>query len=238
MRIIILIISSILVISCNPKSENTSKILSRDNDQNQNVESMENRLLNISNKFQTVKEVSLKYLKFGGKHEEDVLKIYNQKWIAPKKYAITIYGITPDTYIEKFEKDNKIEIPLVYKQFLKEMNGCFIFDFDLFGLTPSIYETGLLDRSKVQCFDLGTANRDWIFEYEIEENLFHFGGRAFSYDENVGYFMDNAGNIKSIRNNGQVINEWSDFSEFLKEEIQIAEQMMLDELPVEEKGKI
>ncbi|MBK8807840.1 MAG: SMI1/KNR4 family protein [Bacteroidales bacterium] len=127
---------------------------------------------------------------------------------------------------------------MVYKDFLREINGCFIFDFALFGLTPSIYTTGLLDRSKVQCFDLGTANRSWISEYEIDEKLFHFGGRAYSYDENIGYFIDINGIIKSIRINGQIIKEWSDFSEFLRDEIEAAEKMMIDELPKAEKEKL
>lgn len=202
------------------------------------MDSIKKILNTISDNFKPIKHISNKYIKFGGSIEENNLIIYNQKWIAPLKYGIRLFENAPVGFITKFEKDNNTKIPLIYKEFLREVNGCFIFDFDLFGLTPSIYTTGLLNRSKVQCFDLGTANRNGIAEYDIDEKLFHFGGRAYSYDENIGYFMDSTGIIKSIRKNGQIIKEWTDFSEFLSEEIEAAEKMMIDELPKDEKEKL
>ena len=199
---------------------------------------MEKRITEISEKYYPIKRISLKYLKTGSIQEGADLMIYNQKWVAPLSYGIRIFGMTPVDYIEKYEKDNKISIPTIYKEFLLEVNGCFIFDFDLFGLTPSMYEKGTLDRSKVQCFDLSTANKNWIYEYNINEELFHFGGRAYSYDENIGYFIDKKGIIKSIRNNGEVLREWFNFTEFLNEEINIVEKDMIESLPEDEKKKL
>jgi hypothetical protein len=226
-----------IMIGCNSKSNKVETDSSK-NKQFISMDSIEKRLNTIPDNFKPIKQISYKYLKFGGTIEENSIMIYNQKWIAPLKYGIKIFGQTPIEFIKKFEKSNNTKIPLIYKEFLREVNGCFIFDFALFGLTPSIYTTGLLDRSKVQCFDLGTANRNWIAEYDIDEKLFHFGGRAYSYDENIGYFMDSTGIIKSIRTNGQLIKEWTDFTEFLSEEIEAAAKMMIDELPKEEKEKL
>nr|WP_319399222.1 SMI1/KNR4 family protein [uncultured Carboxylicivirga sp.] len=233
----VILIWVLFVIGCNFQSNNKKTDFSK-NEQIIYMDSLEKRLNTISDNFKPIKQISLKYLKFGGSNEENNILIYNQKWIAPLKYGIRLFENTPDEFITKFEKDNNVKIPVIYKDFLREFNGCFIFDFDLFGLTPSIYTTGLLDRSKVQCFDLGTANRNWIAEYDIDEKLFHFGGRAYSYDENIGYFMDSTGIIKSIRTNGQIIKEWTDFSKFLSEEIEAAERMMIDELPKDEKEKL
>lgn len=225
------------MIGCNSKNSKT-KTDSSKSVQIVNMDSIKKRINAISDNLKPIKQISNKYLEFGGSFKDNNIMIYNQKWIAPLKYAIRIFEQTPIEIIAKIEKDNNIKIPLIYKDFLQEVNGCFIFDFDLFGLTPSIYTTGLLDRSKVQCFDLGTANKNWIKEYDIDEKLFHFGCRAYSYDENIGYFMDSSGIIKSIRKNGQTIEEWSDFSEFLTEEIKKAEIMMIEELPKEEKEKL
>ena len=228
MKALGLIILLMFCISCNTKIK-----------QNYENQFIENRIENISEEYISIKELSIKYLKFGAtRNEENTIKIYNQKWEAPLKFAITLFYKSPKDYIEKFETLNDSKIPTVYSKFLQEINGCSFFEFDLFGLTPSIYRSGLLDRSKTQCFDLGTANRNWKLEYRLNEDLFYFGSRAYSFNENIGYFMDNDGAIKSIRKNGQVMNEWTSFSSFLKTELQIAEKMMIKDLPEEEKGKI
>ena len=192
MKVLRLIILLMFCISCNTKMK-----------QNSGNQFVQDRLENISKEYNSIKELSIKYLKFGAtRNEENTINIYNQKWEAPLKFAITIFEEAPKDYIEKFETINAPKIPKVYSLFLQEINGCSFFDFDLFGLTPSIYKSGLLDRSKIQCFDLGIANRNWKLEYKLDEGLFYFGNRAYSFHENIGYFMDNDGVIKSIRNNG------------------------------------
>lgn len=184
----------------------------------------EKRIKSISNTFSPLKEIAIRFSNFGIVQDNYEFLIYNQPEIAPQKYAIYIFNETPQKFFDRFQAENQIEIPSEYEKFLKELNGCFIFDFDLFGLTPSIYEKGTLDRTKVQCFDIGSANLHWKREYKnIDFNLFHFGGRAFSDEENIGYFMDLLGNIKSVRKNGEILNEWNNFSTFLKDEIHNAE---------------
>ena len=71
----------------------------------------------------------------------------------------------------------------------------------------------------------------WWTEYEVDSELFHFGGRAYSDEENIGYFSGKNDVIMSIRTNGEIIKEWDDFPRFLKEEINEAEKMMIQEVP-------
>ena len=95
-----------------------------------------------------------------------------------------------------------------------------------------LYNSGQLNRSSLQCHDLTTANNNWIREYDVDPNLFHFGGRSYNDDENVGYFFDKQ-KILCCRKNGELINKWNTFSKMLSDEIKIVEQEMLDEVPRE-----
>lgn len=123
-------------------------------------------------------------------------------------------------------------IPDFYKRFLTVLNGSFIHGISFYGLTPSIYLRGKLDRSILQCHDLTTANNEWIKEYKVDKKFFHFGGRSYSNSENLGYFFD-SDKILAIRKNGNVINEWTNYFEFLFDEIENAEQMTLQKIPMD-----
>jgi len=50
------------------------------------------------------------------------------------------------------------------------------------------------------------ANNNWIYEYKVDEDYLHFGGRSYTYSENIGYFFGND-RMKSIRTNGKIIKE-------------------------------
>ena len=130
------------------------------------------------------------------------------------------------TFLTKFEEKTGLSIPPFYQNILLEMNGCFVYGFSLYGLPKTIYTTGLLNRSTLQQFDLGTANTNWILSFKVDKKLFYIGGRSYSYDENIGYFIDKE-TIRSIRENGEILKSWSSFNNFLNDEIRIAEQMML-----------
>jgi len=72
--------------------------------------------------------------------------------------------------------------------------------------------------------DLSLANEDWKREYSIDQKLFHFGGRSYSYTENIGYFMAGESMIQAYRKNGELLQQWGNFAAFLEEELYEAEQ--------------
>lgn len=129
--------------------------------------------------------------------KDDTLKIFHRPWVAPLNWGIRFYKGADGKWLEEYENRTQTTIPNAYKKFLLTINGCFIYDLSLFGLTPSIYSKGTLDRSELQCHDLISANKDWIREYPLNQDYFHFGGHAYTYEENVGYFF-HENKIKSL----------------------------------------
>ena len=160
------------------------------------------------------------------------MNIFHRPWVAPFNWGLRLYKGVDKNWLEQFEQKTQKVIPDFYKDFLLEINGCFIYDLSLFGLLPSIFLKGVLDRTQLQCHDLVTANTNWIYEYKVDKNNFHFGGRSYTYSENIGYFFD-SNKIRALRSNGKTIKEWQNFSVFLNDEIKEAEKMMIKEIPKE-----
>lgn len=59
-------------------------------------------------------------------------------------------------------------MPNFYGRFLSFVNGAFIYNLSLYGISSSVREKNLLDRSILQCHDLILANNHWIQEYNVE----------------------------------------------------------------------
>jgi hypothetical protein len=180
--------------------------------------------------WQAIKEQAIKYSdQYSHIANDGTIQIFRRPWVAPFNYGLMFYPPARKEYFEIFQQKTGKAIPSLYQQILLQMNGCFVYDFALYGLTPSLYSMGLLDRSLLQPFDLGTANTDWMEEYKLDRTLFHIGGRAYTPKENIGYFLDSSNNILSIRKNGKQLGKWTLFRDFLTEEIEAAEKMMLKE---------
>jgi hypothetical protein len=162
--------------------------------------------------------------------KDGVAEIFRRPWVAEQNYGLWLFPPVETTWLDIFIERTFKPIPNLYKKLLLELNGCFVYDFSLYGLPKSLYTTGLLDRSTSQQFDLGTANKNWIKEYNVDPNLFHIGGRSYSYSENIGYFID-GNTILSIRKSGEIIDTWNNLLEFLNAEIKISESQMLEEAP-------
>ena len=189
-------------------------------------------LSNLSEDWQPIKEQVEKYFDSkSGIREDGALEVFRRPWIAPLNYGLLLFPPADAKLLSEFTKRTAKAIPGFFQEILSQMNGCFVYDLSLFGLPQSIYKSGVLDRSQLNQFDLGAANRHWITEYSIENTHFHFGGRSYSYDENIGYFIDHANHIVSVRQNGDIVGNWTSFNQFLKDEVSIAEQMMLEEKP-------
>src|SRR5688572_28743059 len=104
------------------------------------------------------------------------------------------------------------------------MNGCFAYALALYGLPPSMQaERRLMNRMALQPLELGQADRFWKFEFAgADASMFHFGGRHYTYTENVGYFHDANGRILSVRKNGEIVGTWAALLPFLDEELTAA----------------
>lgn len=173
-----------------------------------------------------LQEAASRYLRYPSLiGKEGVLEIGHRPWVAELNYMLTIYpGIDTDAlnrYCQRFG----IQIPEAYAEFLRAVNGGFFFGMSLCGVPLSMLGTSLLDRSILQCHDLGTAATQWVYEYNVPAGFFHFGGRKFSFRANVGYFFDGENRIVCVRGQKKVIGEWTGFSDFLKDELKASEKL-------------
>jgi hypothetical protein len=170
-----------------------------------------------------------KYLENNSNIDEAVLNVLHRPWVAPLNWGLMLYkGADPKWFLE-FEKRTQKTVPEFYQNFLKHINGGFIYGMSMYGLTPSIYDTGVLKRTVLQCHDLTTANISWIRD-DVDPKLFHFAGRSYSRQENIGYFFDDD-KILAIRKNCEILNKWTNFGDMLFDEIETVEKMMLEKIP-------
>ena len=185
----------------------------------------------LNSDFFPIVEQAKKYFDKDSKIREDgAAEIFRRPWVAPVNYGLWLFPPAVTKLFDKFVERTNVTIPKLYKTLLIELNGCFVYSFSLYGLPTSLYTTGLLDRSNIQQFDLGTANRNWKHQYNIDTNLFYIGGRSYSHSENIGYFIKE-NKILSIRKSGEILKTWDTILEFLNDEIAISEKQMLEKVP-------
>ena len=172
-----------------------------------------------------IKKQAKKYSLNGSTIDDDQqINILHRPWVARLNWGLMIYKGVDTKWISEAEVTINRTIPDFYKRFLTNANGCFLYDISLFGLTHS------LTRSFLQCHSLISANNDWIKEFDVDQNLFHFGGGTYSDEENTGYFYG-LNKIMSVRKNGKILQEWTSFSDFLNDELDRAEREMLKDIP-------
>jgi hypothetical protein len=169
------------------------------------------------------------YLKYPSSLGEDgALRIGHRPWVARLNYMLTLYPGIDTTGLDKYCRTFSIEIPGIYADFLRVINGAFCFGISLCGVPPSMLgDPPQLYAATLQCHDLATAAKQWIRDYAVSLRLFHFGGRDFSETEIVGYFIGEGPRILCVRKNGEVIAEWTSFTDFLSDEL--AESEVLEE---------
>jgi len=151
---------------------------------------------------------------------DGVLSLGHRPWVAPENYALTLYPGLPAEALARYTGRFELEVPAMYAEFLAAVNGAFCFGMSLAGVPRSMLGSPpLLDRTPLQCHDLGSAARSWAFEYrKLPAGAFHFGGRHYSYREHVGYFIA-GGRILSVRKSGKAVGEWGGLSDFLQDEL-------------------
>jgi hypothetical protein len=174
-----------------------------------------------------LKEAASRYLQYpSASGAAGVLDIGHRPWVAELNYMFTLYpGIDRDAldrYCGRFE----IQVPEVYVEFLRAVNGAFCFGMSLCGVPLStLGKLPLLDRTILQCHDLATAATQWIYEYRVPADFFHFGNRKFSSRANVAYFFASDHRIVSVRGQKKVVGEWTSFTDFLADELQASEKL-------------
>jgi hypothetical protein len=173
-----------------------------------------------------LRDAAKRYLKYPSELATDgMINIGHRPWVAELNYMFMMCPGIEETKLDRYAGRFQIEIPDVYRAFLKAVNGGFYFGMSLCGVPSSMLGAiPLLDRSTLQCHDLATAVTLWADEYRGVSGLFHFGGRHFSHRENVGYFLDHE-RIISKKKNGKIVGEWTDFTEFLTEELKASEEL-------------
>jgi hypothetical protein len=182
---------------------------------------IEERLSQIPEHFAALRSHALSYAPLGAATDGDNnLLIGHNPRVGPEAYVFTVFAPAQKEWFERYSERERKAIPDSYRELLLVTNGCFAYDFSLFGLTPSMQGfPPLLARDKRQCHDLSLANRSWIKEFKIAEDQFYFGGRALSASENLGYFIGPDSLIQARRKSGDVPREWSDLTVFLREEL-------------------
>ena len=157
---------------------------------------------------------------------DGTIQIGHRPWVAEFNYMFSLYPGIESAIFERYARGFRIEIPEMYANVLRELNGAFCFGMYLCGVPRSMLGIPpLLDRSIPQCHDLATAASLWAAEYRVPAGMFHFGGRHYSFRENVGYFIDKNDRILCVKTRGKVVGEWTNFSRFLQDELIASEEL-------------
>jgi len=182
------------------------------------------RINSLSRKFTPLKNAALRYVDQASKIDRHgTLLLGHRPWVAPENYMLFLYpGIDPEA-LERCCNQLEIEVPSLYAEFLSEINGAFLFGMSLFGIPKSMMgNPPMLNRSSLQCHCLSFAVTDWVRQYRLPFEAFHFGSRHYSSSENVGYFLNDS-LIYCIRKNGEIIGQWRDLTSFLDAELAASE---------------
>lgn len=174
-----------------------------------------------------LKEAASRYSKYPSViHENGMVEIGHRPWVAELNYMLMFYpGIDADA-LDRYCRRIEIRVPEMYAEFLRAVNGGFLFGMSLCGVPLSMLGVHpFLDRRTLQCHDLATAATEWIHEYNVPAGFFHFGSRYFSFRANVGYFFDGEKRIVCVRGKKKVIGEWTSFADFLKDELPTSEKL-------------
>src|SRR5687767_894378 len=167
---------------------------------------------------------------------DDTLQLGHQPWVGPEAYAVRLFTPAKKAWIAAFKERTSRAIPAAYRDLLLAVNGCSVHGLSLYGLPPSMQGSKpLLDRTRVQPFDLATANLSWLREYATDPEQFHFGGRSWTREENIGYFWSSAraSVLRAIRKSGEVVGEWRDLPALLTDELAAAEREDAAQTPAE-----
>jgi hypothetical protein len=158
--------------------------------------------------------------------EHGAILISRRPKIAPQAFACVLFPGLSDTMIDRYvqlwnahRSLQPFRLPDAYRQVLRSLNGAWVFDLSLFGIPPSMCaDPPLLNRGARQPLDISSAE-SWSRSYKPGPAQFHFGGSPYTWDENLGYFLNEDGSVEARRKGGAVFGCWKGMREFLEQEI-------------------
>jgi len=155
----------------------------------------------------------------------EVVSLSRVRWYGYQACLAHLFAPAREEWITRFEGRFGAAIPRFYKDFLLAMNGADILDLHLYGLAPSLQgDPPLLDRSRVQPLDLGSAHSTWKAGFLFSGGKFHFGVRPHR-GKFAGFFWNAAKNRFETRSRfGFHLGSWSRFEDFLEAELSGAEE--------------
>ncbi|MGB6744096.1 MAG: hypothetical protein WBE38_10570 [Terracidiphilus sp.] len=151
--------------------------------------------------------------------------------IGVEAYAIVLFPGVDSAQISHYEQTHKVGksdfvISDLYKRTLESVNGAELFQISLFGVPGTMRNSSpLLSRSTRQPLDLATANQNWATGFKPRAGQFHFGGGPYSFDENLGYFLNPDESVEAHRKGGEIFQLWPSITEFLEDELARAEAL-------------
>jgi hypothetical protein len=152
--------------------------------------------------------------------------------IGAEAYAIVLFPGIDSDQISHYEQTHQrvgrpdLVIPKIYKRALKCLNGAELFQISLFGVPGTMRDSPpMLSRSIRQPLDLATANQNWAKGFRPRAEQFHFGGGPYSFDENLGYFLNPDESVEALRTGGDIFQSWPSVVGFLESELARAQAL-------------
>lgn len=144
--------------------------------------------------------------------------------IAPQAYDIVMFEPLSAQTLETYQQSNDFKLPEHLLEMLRHLNGCSLFQVNLYGIPASMAaDPPLLDRSRRSPLDIASG-RYWRLAYaEADPADVLIASRNVRDDGQVGYFMSPQGRI-SGRGNGSTdapgeCGPWESLAEWLSAEM-------------------
>lgn len=151
----------------------------------------------------------------GGEEDGGTLRIglnpeYGERYAACTIYAPLVQSV------------DRLPIPKPYVDLLGRFNGAHLYSIDLFGILED-------ESNRRRCMAIDLANRYWISEFQrLPKGVFYFGGRTFSYEENLGYFYNESLQVISARKSGEIVKSWPSVDDMIRDEWEVSKRVEIE----------
>ncbi len=134
--------------------------------------------------------------------------------VGPQYFNFVAWFPVTEHQIRGYEDTFQFRISAEYRAILTQMNGLAYRRCHLYGIPPSMLAAPpLLDRTRRQPLDIGSANTIWCHGFKAHSQLFHLGSFWYSQAENGALFQTSHGSIVAVLKNGTAVAEWPGYSD-------------------------